>query len=314
MLFSAFVRPIAFVLTAASVAAAEMLPWEHDVLPPAVVQSALQPDWVFCEESCDWREPVADIFRPLVRDCATARDAVLKIASQMTATTGVYYSMERRKANMNALEALREKKVSCTGQSVLLVCALRSVGIPARAVWVFTWNHLPGNHTWVEAWIDGGWRMIEFNEKAFNTPWVMENIGMLDARNPLQRVYAVGGTETNAVIPFQIPSGRSLTVEDVTVRYQKWSREWYEKAGLPPDCQRLMVCVRERRENARPVELQDKAGRVISRALLPTRRDDVRRCATLLLPRSGRYYLKTDAATIEITATDAPVRIIRLRR
>lgn len=313
MLFSSFIRPTAVVLTAASVAAAEMLPWERDSLPPAVVQSALQPDWVFCEESCDWRKPVADIFRPLVRDCTTAREAVLTIASQMTAATGVYYSMERRKANMNALEALREKKVSCTGQSVLLACALRSVGIPARAVWVFTWNHLPGNHTWVEAWIDGGWRMIEFNEKAFNTPWVMENIGMLDIRNPMQRVYAVGGTDADAVIPFQIPSGRSLTVEDVTARYQKWSREWYEQAGLPPDCQRLMVDVRERRETARPVELQDESGRVISRALLPTRRDDVRRCARLLLPRNGRYYLKTDAETIEVTATEAPVRIIRLR-
>lgn len=312
MLFSSFIRPTALVLAAASVAAAETLQWEREPLPPAVVRAALQPDWVFCEEDCDWRKPVANIFRPLVRDCATAREAALTIASQMTAATGVYYSMERRKANMNALEALREKKVSCTGQSVLLVCALRSVGIPARAVWVFTWNHLPGNHTWAEAWIDGGWRMIEFNEKAFNTPWVMENIGMLDARNPMQRVYAVGGTDAGAVIPFQVPTGRSLSVEDVTDRYQQWSREWYEQAGLPPDCQRLMVDVRERQETPRTVELVDARGTVVSRALLPTLRDDVRRCATLLLPRSGRYYLKTDSDTIEVTATEAPVRIIRL--
>lgn len=293
---------------------AEILPWERNALPPAVVQSALQPDWVFCEEPCDWRKPLADIFRPMVQNCETAREAVLTIASQMTSATGVYYSMERRKANMNALEALREKKVSCTGQSVLLVCALRSVGIPARVVWVLTWNHLPGNHTWVEAWVDGGWQMIEFNEKAFNTPWVMEYIGMLDEKIPAQRIFAVGGTDKGDVLPFQLPEGRALTAEDVTARYRALSRAWYEQAGLPPDCQRLMVDVRERRDAARPVELVDEGGRVVSRALLPTRRDDVRRCAVLLLPRTGRYYLKTDAETIEVAATDAPVRIVRLGR
>lgn len=313
MPFLSFIRPLLPLVAAVSAVTAETLPWERESLPPAVVQSALQPDWVFCEDACDWREPVADIFRPLVRDCATAGEAVLTVASQMTAATGVYYSMERRKANMNALEALREKKVSCTGQSVLLVCALRSVGIPARVVWVMTWNHIPGNHTWVEAWVDGGWKMIEFNEKEFNTPWVMEYIGMLDDKVPMQRIYAVGGAGKGGFVPFRIPAGRTLTAEDVTARYRKLSRAWYEQAGLPTDCQRLMVDVRERRDVARPVELLDEAGRVVSRALLPTRRDDVRRCATLLLPRTGRYYLKTDAATIEVTATEAPVRLIRLR-
>ncbi len=309
-----FFRPLLILVAALPPLTAEILPWEREPLPPAVVQSALQPDWVFCEDACDWRKPVADIFRPLVRECETAREAVLTIASQMTAATGVYYSMERRKANMNALEALREKKVSCTGQSVLLVCALRSVGIPARVVWVLTWNHLPGNHTWVEAWVDGEWQMIEFNEKAFNTPWVMEYIGMLDEKIPAQRIFAVGGTDKGDFVPFQLPEGRALTAEDVTARYRALSRAWYEQAGLPPDCQRLMVDVRERRETACPVELHDESGRVVSRALLPTQRDDVRRCARLLLPRSGRYYLKTDSATIEVTATEAPVRIIRLLR
>ena len=69
MLSSAFIRPSAFVLAVSSFAVAEMLPWEHDSLPPAVVQSALLPDWVFCEDACNWRKPVADIFRPLVRPC-----------------------------------------------------------------------------------------------------------------------------------------------------------------------------------------------------------------------------------------------------
>ena len=86
--------------------------------------------------------------------------------------------------------SLQSGKVSCTGQSILLVCALRSVGIPARMAGVLTWNHVRGNHNWVEAWCDGEWKMLEYNEKDFNTPWVMSAISMLDPRKPENAIYA----------------------------------------------------------------------------------------------------------------------------
>lgn len=310
-----FLSPLlaAVALPAVYAAAQEPLPWEAAPMPREVAESALHPDWVFNEQPCDWRRPVSAIFRPLVRDCTTAREAVLRIASQMTAVTGVYYSMERRKANMNALEALAEKKVSCTGQSILLACALRSVGIPARAVGVLTWNHVRGNHTWTEAWFDGSWHMIEFNEKDFNTPWVMENIGMLRPERPEQRIYAVGSSAEKLSFPFP-DVARRIPAEDVTERYLALSRRWYEQAGLPPGCQRLMVDVDVRRDEPETVQLLDAAGKVVAEALLPTRRDDVRRYATLLLPEQGRYTLLTPFGAREVVASEMPVRIIRLVR
>lgn len=291
-----------------------IFPWERETLPADVVRTALQPDWVFCEAPCDWREQVSGIFRPLVRDCSTAREAVLKIASQMTAVTGVYYSMERRKANMNALEALSEKKVSCTGQSILLVCALRSVGIPARVAWVMSWNHVPGNHTWVEVWVDGDWRMIEFNEHDFNTPWVMEGIGMLNTSRPEQRVYAVAGGSLEKTLPLSCATVSSLEVVDVTARYEQLARQWYAENGHRADCQRVLVDIQPRCDVSEPIELVDEQGKIVARASLPTSCDDVREFASLFLPRTGKHVLRTPTGSRELEATQQPVRIIRLSR
>ena len=182
-----------FILTAflflSAVLSAADFPWSQ-AAPEHIRQAAVLPDRVMDETPCDWRPILSQIFPPMVKECRNAREAALQIAANIGAVTGAYYSTERRKHNMNALEALAEKKISCTGQSILLVCALRSVDIPARAVGVHTWNHIEGNHTWAEAWIDGEWQMIEFNEHDFNTPWVMEYIGMLNPLNPFQRVRA----------------------------------------------------------------------------------------------------------------------------
>jgi transglutaminase-like putative cysteine protease len=44
---------------------------------------------------------------------------------------------------------------SCTGLAILLICALRSVGIPARLVGTPAWhgNVDEGNHSWVEVYV-----------------------------------------------------------------------------------------------------------------------------------------------------------------
>lgn len=314
MMFS--LRPIlvSAVLAAPVYAAADTLPWEAMPLPESIVQSALKPDRVFCETPCEWREPLEALFRPFVRDCSSAREAVLKIASNMTAVTGVYYSTDRRKPDMNALEALAEKKVSCTGQSILLVCALRAVGIPARVVWVMTWNHVPGNHTWAEAWVDGAWQMIEFNEKDFNTPWVMEGIGMLDTTLPQQRVYAVGAEAGFPGMPLHVSDAGSLLAEDVTDRYLSLARRWYAESGLREDYQRILVDIVPRSEEAEPLEVLDASGKSVYRTTLPTLRDDMRRFATIPVPRKGCYILRTRFGTQVLESTPQPVRIIRIQR
>ncbi len=45
----------------------------------------------------------------------------------------------------------------CGEESVFTVTALRSIGIPARQVYVPWWSHCDDNHAWVEIYVDGEW-------------------------------------------------------------------------------------------------------------------------------------------------------------
>ncbi|MDM8270287.1 transglutaminase domain-containing protein [Thermophilibacter provencensis] len=48
----------------------------------------------------------------------------------------------------------------CGEESTLLVSALRSVGIPARQLYVPWWAHCDDNHAWVEAYANGAWHYL----------------------------------------------------------------------------------------------------------------------------------------------------------
>lgn len=287
--------------------------WQQDI-PADIREYYLDSDQVLSEEPCDWRQTVGDIFRPVVKDCRSAREAVLRIAANMTALTGTYYSAERRKQDMNATEALAEKKISCTGQTILMVCAFRSVGIPARAVGIMTWNHVRGNHTWPEVWLDGEWQMIEFNEKDFNTGWVMENIGMLDPEHPWQRIVAQH-PQGKRIFPVGDMRRTRIAASDVTERYRRLADAWYTKNGLPPHFQRLMLDLHPRPHTKEIVRLVTTDGKVLEEQALPTTRDDMRKFATFSLPREGQYFLIfANNEQFAIQATQGPVNILRLHR
>lgn len=54
----------------------------------------------------------------------------------------------------------------CGEQSVFLVAALRTAGIPARQIYTPRWAHTDNNHAWVEAWVDGEWHYLGASEPA----------------------------------------------------------------------------------------------------------------------------------------------------
>lgn len=300
-------------LTLVAIVCPALAEWQMEI-PADIRANYLEPDRVLSEDACDWRGPVGAIFQPAVQHCTSAREAVLHIASHMTELTGTYYSADRRKQDMNALEALEEKKISCTGQTILMVCAFRSVGIPARAVGIPTWNHIQGNHTWPEVWLDGEWKMIEFNEKDFNTPWVMENIGMLDLNHPWQRIVAQC-PHGRRIFPVGNMRRNRIAAEDVTERYSMLAAAWYAENGLPPDTQRLMVDVQPRLDAEVIVQLVSADGTVLETMPLPTTRDDVRKFATFNLPRNRQHYLIFPGnVKFPVQATQGPVHILRLRR
>ena len=300
-------------LTLSALVSPAFAQWGQNI-PQEIRESYLEPNQVLSETPCDWRQKVQGIFAPAVKHCTTAREAVMHIAANMSALTGTYYSAKRRKQDMNALEALEEKQISCTGQTILMVCAFRSIGIPARAVGIPTWNHVRGNHTWPEVWLDGEWQMIEFNEKDFNTGWVMENIGMLDASNIWQRIVAQN-PKGDMIFPVGDMLRNNIAAEDVTERYTQLATQWYSKNGLPADRQRLLLDLHPRTEEQQIVKLVDESGTILEEQPLPTTRDDVRKFATFSLPRAGLHYLIFPGnQAFPIQATEAPVNVLRLKR
>lgn len=286
--------------------------WQPEEVPEDIRKHYLEADTVISETPCDWRAKVKSVFAPAVEHCNSPREAVLHIARNMTEITGTYYSMERRVADMNALEALEEKKISCSGQTILMVCAYRSIGIPARAVGIPTWNHIRGNHSWPEVWFDGEWHMIEFNEKDFNTGWVMENIGMLDPKHSYQKILAV---HPEGEYCFPIYREQPIPAVDVSERYRKLAADWYAKNGQPTDCQKLMIDIHPRADVAPKLELVDETGKVLEARPLPVKTDDVRKFATFSMPRKGKHFLRIEGTEqmLEVPVTAEPVQVLRLR-
>lgn len=69
-----------------------------------------------------------------------------------------YQTTDERTAS--PLTVLRSSYGRCGEESTFTVTALRSVGIPARQVYVPRWSHCDDNHAWVEVWCDGKWNYL----------------------------------------------------------------------------------------------------------------------------------------------------------
>lgn len=310
----------------------ERFSWSEP-LPDALFLNDVAPYAVLDEARGDWRTPLAALYTPVVAACHTAREAVWRIVSHMSRDTGVAYSRQRRRAVMSPLEALSEKKVSCTGQSILVACALRSVGIPARVAGVATWNHIPGNHTWAEAWYEGSWHMVEFNEKAENTPWVMEGIGMLDTGNPAQQIIASSwqpGPGGTIFPPIEAQKGHDgVHGINVTARYMQLARAWYEHSGLPADSLRLFIESLQATPPGTPgaptrriplhIVLLGPDGSVAAEGESPGEEADMRYFLRLLAPRRPGYTIQARRAkdgpvlaSMAVSPGDAPTQVIRL--
>lgn len=157
---------------------------------------------------------------------------------------------------LSPLATLRTAYGRCGEESVFLVAALRSVGIPARQVYTPRWAHTDDNHAWVEAWADGRWWFLGAcePEPILNMGWFNESAsrGMLmhtrvfgnydGPEEVVSRQY--GLTEIN-VIENYAPT-RRLTVEvldsldrpvpDATVEFKVYNyAEFYSVARKQTD-------------------------------------------------------------------------------
>jgi predicted esterase len=162
----------------------------NDVLPYASLDEKRDP----------WRRRLLDAAAPLVKDSHTASEAVQALNRDLFRKLNVHYSTDRERADQSPAQSIASGKASCTGLSILLVDACRSVGIPARIAGLSQWTDKPGNHTWVEIW-DGGWHFTgasEYSPEGLDHTWFADEIA--HARS-VQAIYAASWKQTGTHFP-----------------------------------------------------------------------------------------------------------------
>ncbi len=193
------------------------VPWGKDI-PKDIFLNDILPYVSLNERREDWRGDFHRRFIEIAKSSKTIDQAVLALNKYVFETLKVSYSPTLRpKPDQSPYESMRAHYASCTGLSILLTDALRSVGIPARIAAIAMWPDESGNHTWVEIW-DGQWHYIGAAEPMpLDHAWFTEKASHADARHP---IYASSFKRTSLSFPMPwAPGLKFVPAVDVTDRY-----------------------------------------------------------------------------------------------
>ncbi|MEJ0090466.1 MAG: transglutaminase domain-containing protein [Limisphaerales bacterium] len=196
-------------------------PW-RDQLPPDIFLNEILPYACVNETRDGWRPMLRNICAPLVADCKTPGEAACRLNEKIFKIVNVHYSTARKKADQSPGESMENGLASCTGLSILLVDACRSVGIPARLAGTPMWSNLSGNHTWVEVW-DNGWHFIGASEpdaQGLDHAWFEHNASEAVENVSSNAIYAVSFKKTDLAFPLDwAPEINWVSAVNVTARY-----------------------------------------------------------------------------------------------
>lgn len=198
--------------------AKSLLPW-GDSIPQHVFFNDVLPHYNVDEKREHWRAKMYEVCMPIVQDCQTPSEAAQKLNKELFKIVGVKYSTARAKANQCPSESMEQGLASCTGLSILLTDACRSVCIPSRLVGIPKWPNKQGNHTWVEIW-DGHWHFTgaaEPSDEGLNRTWFENDVALADKTSRLSAVYAVSFKRTDTPFPMLWSSEKDNQVYAVNV-------------------------------------------------------------------------------------------------
>ena len=209
----------------------------NDVLPYAHVDETREA----------WRAKLHEICWPIVENCQTTGEAAQELNKHLFSTIQVKYSTKRKKANQSPSESMEQGLASCTGLSILLADACRSVNVPARLVGIPSWTNKRGNHTWVEVWDDGDWHFTgaaEYDAKGLDRAWFTNDAAKADKSKRLNSIYAVSFARTETTFPMVWSSDPENAVYAVNVT------DRYTESSEPAEVDSTKILVRIRVWNA----------------------------------------------------------------
>lgn len=169
-----------------------------------------------------WRKEMFELCLPLVKDCLTPAEAAQKLNATIFGKLKVRYSTARKKANQSPKESIDLGLASCSGLSILLSDACRSVCVPARLAGTPMWANNRGNHTWVEIW-DGRWHFTgaaEYDAAGLDRAWFVGDAAQAKKADPKYAIYAASFRKTKTHFPLVWDAeARQVSAENVTDRY-----------------------------------------------------------------------------------------------
>ena len=230
-----------FLLTNHSLAfqARKVFPWAMHI-PEELFLNYVLPYANLDEKRDPWRKEFFELCQPIVKDCKTPSEAVQKLNNELFKKFHVKYAPQKRPPNLSPKESIAQGTASCTGLSIMLCNACKSVGIPARIVGTPNWFDKRGNHTWVEIW-DNGWHFTgacEPDPKGLDRGWFVGDASRAVKENPEHAIYATSFKKTDLHFPLVWNrESRIVPAENVTDRYAKPS--------IPKDTFRLSIRVKD---------------------------------------------------------------------
>ncbi|MFZ9914110.1 MAG: transglutaminase domain-containing protein, partial [Phycisphaerales bacterium] len=298
-------------------AAWKSAPWSS-MVDEETFRDAILPYASISEKRELWLPTLRALCLPMVEGATTPAQAATMLNNALFAKTGVKYSTKRRRADQAPSESMETGLASCSGLSILLVDACRSVGVPARFVGVPMWTDGSGNHSWIEVWDGARWRFTGAAEPTgdrLDEGWFAGRASGQNRDKPEHAIYAVTWRQTGVEFPMVFdPSRPRARAVDVTDRYAG------KAPAVPEGSELLRVCVRDPRTGlrvARTVEVRDHADQKIAAGTTKDERFDLNDHLELVVPREGwkafvvdgerteeLKVVRREGAVMQVTVTD----------
>lgn len=199
------------------------VPWGKNI-PEDLFLNNVLPYANVDEERDPWRKEFFELCLPIVKSCRTPGEAAQKLNTELFRILKVKYAPQRRSPNLSPKESIAQGNASCTGLSIVLSDACRSVCVPSRLVGTPNWFDKRGNHTWVEIW-DRDWHFTgacEADPKGLDRGWFVGDAAKAQRDVPEHAIYATSFKKTDQHYPLVwARKNTSIPGENVTDRYAK---------------------------------------------------------------------------------------------
>ena len=244
-----------------------------------------------------WRSDFKEQFSKLVAEAKTPTEATILLNKNIFSMVGVKYSTKRPKADQSPYESIEAGMASCSGLSILLIDACRSVGVPARFTGTPLWYNESGNHTWVEFW-DNGWHYTGGGEPTgdkVDVSWFDDSAAKATKGHPQHAIFAVTWNDSERHYPLVwLPDVQTYGAVDVTTRYA----EEQESTLIP-------VRVRARNKTGERqvvrVAVSNEDGELLVQGSTKDDSADANDHLTFMLPRGDTVIVQSDRDSVEVT-------------